>query len=314
MILSPKTGLPVISFVEMASDATSFRSLMDQLQRPVTPKGPLDLSLAAIEGLPSYVADYERSTQTAIRERLPQAIGLHYLVRLLNQVSAGPGFAALLPHLRYLADAGSAAALTTPSAPSQSRHLVFELLVAALGLKAGYESALGEPDVRLTRSSRWAIACKSVNTENSVTLADRVEEGISQCLKTDAEYNLVAVSVSNRLPHEPFLPLLDSTRGIWGTFPNAHVPAELLKGAVAYIEGALKSEASTRFLHGRGNRKFRGVLIFAQTVSAIEGIGACLTMPALVPRATLLGEQRLGELPEELLALDIYRASQAVLA
>jgi len=101
--------------------------------------------------------------------------------------------------------------------------------------------------------------------------------------------------------------------GTWGSFRNAAVPAELLKGAVTFITSALHAESASRFLHGRGARSFRGVLIFAQTVAAIEGKGACITMPALVSRASLFGEPALAEMPEELLVRDLHCASQAVL-
>ena len=314
MIINPNTGLPVVSFTEMASDATAFRSLMARSRHPVVPGGPLDVALSVIEGLPSYAATSPDPAENVVREAFPQAIGLDYLARLLNQVSAFPGFAALIPHLRYVATAGSASALTAAASASQPRHHVFELLVAALGLKAGYTSTLAEPDVVLTRSSSWAIACKSINTDNPVTLADRVEEGIGQCLKSDADYFLGAVSVSNRLPHEPFLPLLDSVTGTWGSFRNATVPAELLRGAVTFITSALQAEAASRFLHGREARGFRGVLVLAQTVAAIEGKGACLTMPALVSRASLFGEPGLADMPEELLGRDLHWAAQAVLS
>jgi len=313
VIVHPSTGLPVLSFHEMAEDARRFRRLLSHLSIKIPADGDLDSALSRIESLPDLDAPADESDPARVRDAFPRAIGLHYLVRLLLQIQNSPTFASFVPRLRHLVTAGGNSAFTVKSQASQARNFSFEILMGALAEKTGFQVSFTEPDLGLVDGERWAVACKTVNTDSPVTFADRVEEGIGQCLGVDSDYALVIVGLSNRLAHDPFLPLLDKDEDIWGSFFNADQPAELLRQAMTAAEKLLLEAAVVRFIKGRESKTFRGILLHVQTVAGIMGKGACCTFSHLVDRQKLFGEPRLEGLPEARIARRLHDAAQRVL-
>jgi len=146
------------------------------------------------------------------RDRWRAMLGLVDTARKVLAVRENPSFPALIPHFRYFANARTVQSLAqnTPSTHNdqESNHL-FELLAGATVMQFATDVSLdppqsdgSNPDVMFTfRGHRWAIACKTMDSDKTRTLVRRVNEGAHQIKKSNAEKGFVLVNLKNIFPH-----------------------------------------------------------------------------------------------------------------
>ena len=297
MIIHPQSETPITSFRRFTEDAEFLERTIAEQQIVVPSAGPLSEALAAARVIGSG------STLPNAPAELGKVAGLSYLVRLLAGTTRRGLFDRVKRHLRYLADTSSNPLPTVLAPASQSRNMVLELEVACLGACCGFDIVLAdEPDVQFVDLCSWDIACKDVTSENPVSVADRIEKGIRQVLSFDGAYGLVVLGLANRIDHRAMLPLLSPEEDIWGAFRSFESAQQAVRATLKTVIGEIQEQAQTRFLSGKEDHKFRGILLVGHAACGVTGVVAFLSMMALVTRADLYGtpllegpEQRLCE-------------------
>jgi hypothetical protein len=281
MILHPFNETPVISM-------TRFREDAEFLEQALAAEGiqvPAASPLADAIDVAKRVASRERLS--AAPRAIGKAAGLSYLVRLIAETVRRGQLSQIQGHLRYLADARANPLPTTRADPLQPRNMVFELEVGCLAACCGLHIELAdEPDVHISSSPTWDIACKAITSGNPVTLGDRIEEGIGQVLRFNGVYGIVALGLINRVTHDALMPLICPDEDIWGSFISFPAAVQALQVELKRTVADIRQQAVTRFTDGR-NPKFRGILLVVHSACAVGGTAALLSSAGLVQRHDL---------------------------
>jgi hypothetical protein len=203
--------------------------------------------------------------------------------------------------------------MTLKAQSSQPRNFSFELEIACTFLVAGISSESREPDVVLhDGGDKWNLACKMIYTPNSVTLGDRIEEGIGQILKYKNDYGMVVIGLSNRIDHNYFSPLIDDEKDIWGAFRNTDQVISRIGQVMGPTIDEIKKQGQTRFKDGKNSPRFRGIMIVLHSICSIRATFSMLTGVGLVQRHDL-GLPHLAEMPEVRLAKTFNDTAQKML-
>lgn len=308
MIISPYSGgTPVVSLQRFAEDAAALKALLQGASIRCVSGSPLSDAIDAAKQIAKGASPDEGPIRAA------QVAGAAYLGRLVLAAEKTNQLKVVQKHLKYLADPKANPLPTVAAKNLQARNMVFELEVACLAAHAGFTIAMAdEPDVSITDSPSWDIACKAIESPNPVTIGDRVEEGIEQVLHFNNDYGLVVFGVTNRVGHEHFLPLLDPDDNVWGSYTSFGPPVQMLKDSISRISADITRQAATRFHGARNATKFRGVLLLAHTVSSVNRTPTLLTVAGFCSRGALFGTPApIG--PEEEFAKRITNAAHTII-
>lgn len=297
MILDPRSGMPIRSYRKGNEDVRWLADLLKTEGLSVPPETPLTRSFEAASHLPDTPPGPRPPSDLA------WALGVEQLARILRAASKHPAFRGICRLLPHLTAIFANPIQTVAAEPSLSRNAVFELEVGAGFLAAGIPASSEEPDIVLEEDGRWNVAVKSLYSTNSATLMDRISEGARQALDRPCSYALVVIGVSNRVPHERFLPLIDARADTWGSFPDSASADAALRREVAAIDRTVHKEARIRMFKAAEDPRFRGVLAVAHTVCGIGGVPGFLSHVSLLDRADLFPpggiqgpEHRLGRI------------------
>ncbi|MBS1715339.1 MAG: hypothetical protein JST30_13495 [Armatimonadetes bacterium] len=136
------------------------------------------------------VTSLESDIRPTTRRRLSFLNLAHKVVLTDANGRLGP----FVPHLHLLTDADPC--MIGPPTHESATHKTLELLTGLAAdeefgnveLEDPYRSVGGNPDVLFSADGkRWGIACKMVSSESPVTLTDRIEEGVKQVDRSDAD-------------------------------------------------------------------------------------------------------------------------------
>ncbi|MBP7947566.1 MAG: hypothetical protein KA191_16070 [Verrucomicrobia bacterium] len=230
------------------------------------------------------------------------------MAKLFRQAAKTKYFPRLKKLLRNVAE--SDPVMTVPGKSTQERNFVFELELGCLCACSDMAvESHDEPDFVATKEkAKWNFACKMIYSVNSNTVGDNIEKGITQILRFPSDYGMVVVGLSNRMPEERFLPLLDKENDIWGAFASVESATSRLRDELNAFLGQVRPQATTRFKADEDPR-FRGILVISHTACGIRGILAPLTAVALIHRMDILdGKSIIG--PEKELAERLNKVAQ----
>ena len=185
---------------DLESELLSLAELIEVMRNPSLSRGPKQL------------------------EVLRAAAGLHDLAAKVLSVEPLPDFAALIPHLRLIAEtkmrAASVGQIATSGIFDDTARKMAELYVGCLSAHTGVELELDSPtkskgdnpdiifkveECQLVhRPQRWALAIKTVATLQGQTIFERIEEGANQIddPKCPAERGMVVINAKNALDHD----------------------------------------------------------------------------------------------------------------
>jgi hypothetical protein len=311
MIFEPNTGMSVISHSRMVQDAADLKALLNARCTARSPNSILSQAIAAAELLSQWKRDPSTLPHnTGAPEIIRRIVGLSYLARALFHARQNASFNDLKRLWKYL-DQDNPLPTESLERPDTARNYVFELEVAchfmAKGLKVKTAS---EPDVIIEHPKRWNFACKMVSSTESNTVGNNLAKGWRQVLNPlhPCDYGMVIMGLGKRLDHNRFLPVLDRENDWWGAFRNPEIPKLQLLSEVESLVAQIKSQATTRI--DDIDSRFRGVVIIAHALAAIQGGPMLLTVTRLVGRNELFGAGFIGE--EEALIRSFNDAAQTV--
>jgi len=246
-------------------------------------------------------------------------IGLTELGALLAAVRNHPDFDALLPHLRLLNDGTSLQNIPSPQRDSAS-NLLFELFTALLIMPSGSEVVLDDPrhstgsnpDVLATIDRRrWGFACKVIHSSHPEAFIARLEEGLVQLERSEAELGVVFFNLKNVIDHERYWPLANKGHSerqelpVFSAFVDGRYPSLLLRqevqsfasGIAGYLPpGRLKTMFS-------GRKSVPGALFWGHTAAGI------MVNDGMAPASIrVMSFQRVA--PVDQGCLDVFRAMQ----
>ncbi len=290
MIHHPYHNTPISSYSRLRDDARWLRAFLAERNVQVQPESVLERALFASENFPGWSENPETfPKELKLRGALSHALGLSYLVRAIATASTSPHFesiARLLPNL-----AKGNPLMTEGGKSSEQRNLVFELEVACIFCAGGLPTVSSvEPDVTVEFRGHWNLPCKMIYSENPITVADRLEEGIRQCLDHPCDFGIVVLGISNRMDHDSFMPILDEDNHIWGTYRSPEIAADDLIAAHTKVLDELRRQAVGRFYRGKRESKFRGAIIMSHTVCCVRKIPMMNSRADLAVRSGLFDE------------------------
>jgi hypothetical protein len=185
--------------------------------------------------------------------------------------------------------------LMRSAAQSTDRDISWEILVGALCAHFASEVRLDEPDITCTLGgTKWGLAAKLLYSPDKDRHIDQVVAGAKQVEAADVGLGLVIVNASNLVPHDDFLRA--TSEGRFLNFPDLTTPLEKLRGFVLELVGRLDTTSLVKRLTqdklGEHRLKTRGIAIFAQSVTCVEGamstVGVCEFYKF---RSILMGEE-----------------------
>ncbi len=143
------------------------------------------------------------------REKWRRAIGLSDLIRHILKVQEHKDFYRLKPHLELLNEGIPSQNTVNPVSDDAARK-IFELLIATLVMQFADNVIIdspkkakgNNPDILFTcQGKRLGIACKVLQSDSAATYLDRLEEGIKQIERSEAERGFVVFNLKNLLLH-----------------------------------------------------------------------------------------------------------------
>lgn len=229
-----------------------------------------------------------------IRPALREASGLLSVVRKVVKLSRHPDFQGLVPHLRLM-NGSMIPQNVRVSATDQGANKIFELLVALLCMDVGAavridhpDRAVGDnPDVLATiDGQRWGFACKVLHGTSPLTFFERLEEGINQIERSEAEIGVVIFNLKNLIDHDCMWPILnheDVAHGAepsFGSWRDKDKPIELLVSIADQKHAELIDVNSIGQVTSlfENKKSVPGALSFLQTGTAITtSVGPMVT-------------------------------------
>lgn len=192
------------------------------------------------------------------RQRRLRIVSLFNLATLVLSRTEHQCAAAMMPHLRLLADATrpSSVAPTAPGpAGDQAAQKLFELVAGCIAMGAsdwvelddptGQGRHASNPDVMFRyRGQSWGIACKTPDSQNTMTYLDRVEEGVHQVEVSSVDRGFVLINLRNLIPADMLWPrsTLDGATPSYESFSDSDAPRLRLKEAVQGLRDRIVNE------------------------------------------------------------------------
>jgi hypothetical protein len=197
--------------------AFEFEELVKQKQASLKlpPGSPIEAAgLAAMEMLETFRGNIPHDGQRDHRKEWRQAVALGDMLRKVMQATSHPSFDKIWPHVMLLLGTGNIALNMWNPREDSDANKIFELYMALvlaplcpnLELDDPVHSSGGKnPDViAQLDGSRWAFSCKVMHSDSPKTFIDRVEDGIRQIQRSDADKGIVVISLKNLLPHDDY--------------------------------------------------------------------------------------------------------------
>jgi hypothetical protein len=184
------------------------------------------------------------------RPAIANAVSILDLASKLVRLEDHPSFHALLPHLQLLGSgAFSQAEASRFSADDANKLFEFHVALMVMDecetveLDSPTRSRGNNPDILTTHGGRkWGIACKALYSDSFQALIQRVEEGISQVERSQAEIGLLIFSLKNLIDHGVFWPVPGTVElggaGNTGFLPTIHSGSALREQVTSYMDQA----------------------------------------------------------------------------
>jgi len=207
----------IFSFQEIVQLMFEFEEFVIQKQASLKlPFGsPIEAAgLSAIEMLETFRRNIPHDAQRDHRKEWRQAIALGDMLRKVMRATSHPSFDKIWPHVMLLLGTGNIALNMWNPKEDSDANKIFELYMALvlaplcpnLELDGPVRSSGGKnPDVIAElEGSRWAFSCKVMHSDSPETFVQRVQDGIRQIQRSDADKGIVVVSLKNLLPHDEY--------------------------------------------------------------------------------------------------------------
>ncbi len=210
------------------------------------------------------------------------SLDLAYLARALRYASVSPSFPHLERKLKNLA-------IREEREVTKDRSETFELEVGAVLAGAGYNVEIKEPDVVLSGDELWRLACKLPASDSAVTLGDRLQDGVKQCLDEEGGLGLVIFGMDRLIGHRDLLPPAEGiSASPWLSFSQPEELMTELYRQMFHYASTLRSQ-SDRLIRGREDTRFRGLVLVGRTTALVAGTATHAASVKLVPRDVLFG-------------------------
>lgn len=312
MIFEPRTGIAIVSHQRLKEDAVALKEILQKSEIELEPNSVLAqaidnaIQLAAWSENPALIPRGHHAP-TLIRT----IVGMSFLTRVLIHSQRDPNaLVKLRKHFDHLRRDNP-----IPTDPLEkggtSRDFIFEMIIGGLFMSAGFDVAMAaEPDVTVTRSGKWNFACKLISSLESNTVGENLAKGWKQVLRSQfqGDYGMVIMGLGKRLNQGLFLPVLDEAEDYWATFKSIDDPKELLLEALEALSKQILSQAKTRI--DDQDKRFRGVVLVAQTVTSYNRSPVLLTALKLITREDLFGTGVFG--PEQEMIVHLNEEAQTV--
>lgn len=226
-------------------------------------------------------------------EVLRSAAGLHDLAAKVLSVEPLPEFATFVPHLALIGNSKAVTASIAQNARSgyadDTARKFAELYVGCLAAHIGTEVTLDSPtnakgdnpDVMFTLEpsgapkERWAIAIKTISSQQGQTIFDRIAEGAAQIdhPRCAADRGLVLINAKSALDHE----------ALWASnFPDLPTAtAALVAQLQNLIDNAAKDRLQSEWDALFGRRVERPILFMGQSLVCVPTPASQRTPTAL---------------------------------
>jgi len=151
------------------------------------------------------------------REEWRRAIGLNDIIRKIVLAKDCPDFPKLWPHITLLLGDSSIVQNTWSPKDDETSDKLFELYMALASIRIGTnleidhpkKSSMGDnPDVMVSIGShKWAFACKTIHSDKVKTITDRIDDGLSQIDRSNANRGVVILNLKNLIEHDRVWPI-----------------------------------------------------------------------------------------------------------
>lgn len=205
-------------FKESEANLFEFEKILREKNKDIESNSPLDkIALKIIEMYENFKKEVKIDLCKDYREDWRRAIGLDDLIRKILIRKDHPDFNKLWRHIILLLEDSNIVQNIWSPRQDDVANKIFELYMALsfMGIGSDLEvdhpkkSSEGKnPDVMLTISNqRWALACKTLHSNQMRTLIDRITDGIGQIERSNADKGLVVVSLKNLINHDVAWPI-----------------------------------------------------------------------------------------------------------
>jgi hypothetical protein len=191
---------------------------------------------------------------------------VHCLNRIIQRARGTPFEARLRSRLRDLRKGVPGQMDAAPQ--SATRDRVFELYCAHITTFFALDSDFGEPDVTCSfQHATWGLACKCTYGRPDTT-ADKLRKAVRQIERSDVDFGLVVVSLTNVFPHNRMCER-DPETGEVTTFRHVEALSALMLGHLVTVSDPI--ERALAASHEKAPleipTKVRGVLYLAHTLA-----------------------------------------------
>src|SRR5712691_5027211 len=146
------------------------------------------------------------------RKTFRRVVGLNDILRKILIRSRNPLFDKIKRHLPLLLKAANVSLSDSSMQNDDANNKLLELYIAlavmgfAIDLELDHpkkSSGGTNPDIIFDyQNIRWAIACKSLHSEQTTRLRSQIEDGVSQIDSSDAQKGIVIVKITNLIDHD----------------------------------------------------------------------------------------------------------------
>lgn len=272
---------PITNFQRFGDDAAWFRRILLEHEVNLVGGSPLDRALVAMasiadasrfippSGDPAVIRDVTRKLIATFKidVLLREGVAVAHLVRAIRKtVGRNPRVLDGKWHLFR----GSDVVLARYNGRTSGRELVWELYIAAIGLKITADLQVAgndNPDVRLrVRDTAWGIECKVFNSSKRKRQIKSVETAAKQLQTADIDRGVIAVNITGAIDHEPFLRSIRE----FGTdlFSGAEDISWELRERARTVSDQFYEPAFLRWIHAYP--KVRAIFFQAQTIAIVN--------------------------------------------
>lgn len=260
-----------------------FEELLRQKGKNIEYDSPIETIALTIMGMYStFKKELTLDPKKDYREEWRKAIGLNDIIRKILLTKNCPDFHKLWPHITLLlGDSSIVQNIWSPKDDEISNKL-FELYMALASIRIGSNleidhpkrSSMGDnPDITFNIDGRkWAFACKTLHSDKIKTLTNRIDDGLSQIDRSNADKGVVILNLKNMIEHDKAWPITREP----GTNDVRYVPFEseehmklafdqMAQGVFGMVCRELKGEEGISVLFD-GRKASSFVLAFFSTV------------------------------------------------
>jgi hypothetical protein len=195
-----------------------FEELLRQKGKNIEYNSPIEtIALTIIEMYSTFKKELTVDPQKDYREEWRKAIGLNDIIRKIILAKDCPDFYKLWPHITLLLGESSIVQNIWSPKDDEISNKIFELYMALSSIRIGSnleidhprKSSMGNnPDITLNIGAhKWGFACKTLHSEKIRTLIDRIDEGLSQIERSNADKGIVILNLKNMIDHDKTWPI-----------------------------------------------------------------------------------------------------------